>query len=559
MTQANQKAEQPLFGREAYLQGFAEGFRLIFEGNPHPMWVFDRETLAFLDVNEATIRHYGYSREEFLSMTVKDVRPAEDVSAVAEVASQPFSGVDQTGLWRHLKKDGTLIWVEIARHAIFFEGKPAKLVLAYDVTEREQLKQTLEARSRQRAVVAELGHLALVDTCIYRLMDEAVERVSQVLGMEYCKVLELLPQGDQLLLRAGVGWNEGLVGRATVGAGTDSQAGYTLLFKEPVVVEDLRAESRFSGPPLLHDHGVVSGMSVTIEGPKGGQPFGVLGVHTRRHRTFSRDDINFLRMVANILAAAVEREQAEREVHNLNERLEEKVRQRTAQLEAANRDLDAFTQMVSHDLRNRLSPILGSSELLLDSYGEELDEIGQRFLGHMASASRRMNRLVIDLLKFSKARDGGIHRERVDLSVLARGTAEELEATQPEREVELIIEEGLVVEGDDGLLRVVLENILGNAWKFTENQPGAKIEFGVVQRGETLTYYVRDNGVGFDPECSEELFEPFGRHHRECDFKGTGIGLATVRRIIERHGGRIWAEGAVDKGATFYFTLGPSS
>ena len=175
----------------------------------------------------------------------------------------------------------------------------------------------LLARARQQAAVAELGRRALEGNDLQALMEEATVSVAGVLDVEYAKVLELLPGGEELLLRTGVGWGEGLVGRATVGAGSDSQAGYTLLSDEPIVVNDLRSEARFNGPPLLREHGVVSGMSAVIRGRS--RPFGVLGAHKKEHRAFTDDDVNFLRAVANVLAAAIERERAEQAMREIKE------------------------------------------------------------------------------------------------------------------------------------------------------------------------------------------------------------------------------------------------
>src|SRR5205085_3902942 len=248
---------------EKVLRESEQSYRLLFESNPHPMWVYDRETLSFLAVNEAAIRYYRYSREEFLAITIKDIRPPEDVPALLEKVSQVTPGIN-IAAGRHRKKDGTFIDVEIVSHTLTFAGRSAELVLAMDVTERKRAEEELKARARQQAAVAELGQRALSGTDLDALMDEAASLVTRMLGVKYCKILELLPEGDALLLRAGVGWKDGYVGRATVGAGLNSQAGYTLLSSEPVVVEDLSAETRFNGPPLLHEHEVVSGMSVII-------------------------------------------------------------------------------------------------------------------------------------------------------------------------------------------------------------------------------------------------------------------------------------------------------
>jgi PAS domain S-box-containing protein len=243
------------------------------------------------------------------------------------------------------------------------------------------------------------------------------------------------------------------------------------------------------------------------------------------------------------------------EIQLLNEQLEQRVRQRTAQLEAINEELESFSYSVSHDLRAPLRSINGFSEALLDDYGDKLDEEGRDYLGRVKAASEHMGRLIDDLLNLSRVSRSKMSHERIDLSALAKSIGQELEQSHPEREVELVVEDGLVAEGDERLLRVALENLLRNAWKFTGKRPQARIEFGLAEHEGTPAYFVRDNGVGFDMAYSNKLFGAFQRLHRESEFPGTGIGLATVQRIMRRHGGSVWAEGALGQGATFYFTL----
>jgi PAS domain S-box-containing protein len=223
--------------------------------------------------------------------------------------------------------------------------------------------------------------------------------------------------------------------------------------------------------------------------------------------------------------------------------------------ETANRELEAFSYSVAHDLRAPLRGIDGFSHALLEEYGNTLDAVGQSYLARMREAAQRMGRLIDGLLALGRITRLSIRDEPVDLSELARATAERLRESQPDRTVRFVIADALGDQGDGALLGAALENLLGNAWKFTRNQPDARIEFGSVLDGEQAAYFVRDNGAGFDMAFASKLFGVFQRLHTQSEFEGTGVGLATVQRIVQRHGGRVWAEGKLGEGACFYFTL----
>jgi DNA-binding response OmpR family regulator len=225
-----------------------------------------------------------------------------------------------------------------------------------------------------------------------------------------------------------------------------------------------------------------------------------------------------------------------------------------AELERKNRELEAFSYSVSHDLRAPLRAIDGFSKALIEDCGDKLDTDAQQNLQRVRTAAQRMGELIDDMLQLSRVTRLDLTRRRVDLSALAREVAGELARQDPERNIEIEVKPDLTTDADARLLRIVLENLLGNAWKFTRKAEGARIEFGVVEGSETV-FYVRDNGAGFDMRYAQKLFRPFQRLHTEADFPGTGIGLATIHRVIDRHGGRVWAEGEVGKGATFFFTL----
>jgi light-regulated signal transduction histidine kinase (bacteriophytochrome) len=262
-----------------------------------------------------------------------------------------------------------------------------------------------------------------------------------------------------------------------------------------------------------------------------------------------------LQTMADQLANAIENARLYEQVQRDAAELEERVAERTFELVAVNKELAAFAYSVSHDLRAPLRGIDGFSQALLEDYADKLDAEGQDYLRRVQAAGQRMGQLIDDLLNLSRVTRGEMRRETVDLSGLAQMIASEIQQREPERHVEFIIAEGLVAKGDARLLRVVLENLVGNAWKFTAKHPRARIEFGVTLHKGKRAYFVRDDGVGFDIAYADKLFGAFQRLHSVTEFEGTGIGLATVQRIIHRHGGRVWGEGEPGQGATFYFTL----
>jgi light-regulated signal transduction histidine kinase (bacteriophytochrome) len=293
-----------------------------------------------------------------------------------------------------------------------------------------------------------------------------------------------------------------------------------------------------------------------------------------RSPKFGEDELGALTDAFNQMLARIEdqagalragKEELQRYARELEQRVEERthelqdsneaLQRNAAQVLAANKELDAFAYSVSHDLRAPLRSIDGFSQVVLQDYADKLDEAGRDALQRVRAATQRMGILIDDLLKLARIGRSEMRREPVDLSAIAQEIGAELQRTSPERAVELAIAPGLKAQGDARLLRVVLDNLLRNSWKYTGKQPRPRVEFGAVEVNGGRAFMVKDNGAGFDMKYADKLFGVFQRLHSAAEFEGTGVGLATVQRIITRHGGRIWAESAVDQGATFYFTL----
>jgi len=292
-----------------------------------------------------------------------------------------------------------------------------------------------------------------------------------------------------------------------------------------------------------------------------GELIGSLNVAAETADIYGKEHLLVIREVADSMAVALRQAKLHETVQRQTEVLEQRVRERTVELEAANRELESFAYTVSHDLRAPLRAIDGFSMALLEDAGDRLEDEGRQHIARVRSGVQRMAMMIDALLEMSRTTRGELVRTEVDLSTAATAVIEDLCQEAPDRAVEVSIEPLLMSHADARLVHTLLANLLGNAWKFTADAEPARITFGRLREsgpnGSSTVFFVRDNGVGFDMTYADKLFVPFQRLHSRNDIVGSGVGLASAERIVRRHGGRLWADAEMDRGATFFFTLAP--
>jgi len=728
---------------EKALHKSEERYRSLFVNNPQPMWIYDLETLAFLEVNQAAISHYGYSREEFQSMTLKDIRPAEDLPFLMSEIEKARQGKNPGGSRRHIKKNGEEIFVEISAHSVVFNGRNARHILVNDITENKRAKDLLE-QTRQNYgtffntideflfVLDDKGNIIYTNKTVYERLgytpeeffgqsilmvhppdrwDEVIRITGEILAGEtdICLVPIMTRAGIQIPVETKVSYgswdgkgvafvvtkdiskvklseekfsklffispsasglsdlsnqqyvevneaftqllgfsNEEVIGKTAVELGifkpdvlkglqreigdrkkvTNLEArlrakngdikhvflsadNISLQDKEYrfTVVHDItdrkKAEeklrisekkyrnlvenafvgiytSNLDGKIIFANHamsqmleydsydefirnGVISSYKngevreVLIEKLKESRRIFNFEVEliTKKNNTISVLVNSFLsgEIITGMMMDISSRKKAEEKIRCLNDELEHRVAERTRQLKEAIEDLDSFSYSVSHDLQAPLRTIDGFSQVILDDYSEGLPEKAQNYFRWIRESAKHMSRLINDLLNLSRVTKSNMNITRFDLSALALDVGKELKAQYPQQEVELIILPGLKALGDPGFIRIALENLMGNAWKFTSKTQNPRIEFGTRMENDRLVYFLRDNGVGFNMKYADKLFQAFQRLHKASEYTGTGIGLAIVHRIITQHGGEIWAESEPGQGSVFYFYL----
>ena len=530
-------------------------------------WDLDSDELAFNDTQyELTGLEPGtpLTADLFFKRVVEDDLP--DLEAAVNAAKENGSVFESE--FRFCLPDGGTRWLASRGNFLRDENGVARRMLGvnYDVTERklgeERLRHLAEASKLLASsldiestlqTVVELMVPFLADWCVVDMpaADGALRQVaiahSDPAKLELARTLRHLYPPDP---------------NASQGAAKVVATGERALF--PDISDDLlRASARNEEHwQLIRAVGMKSALIVPLTAR--GQTLGALTlVWAESGRRFNADDLALAEKLAGRAAVAVDNadlyrasREAEEKLKALNADLEVRVEDRTAKLGALNQELEAFNYSVSHDLRAPLRGVTGFSEALLEDYGDQLDETGVHYVARIQAAATRMGDLIDDLLELSRLARADMKVAPLDLSELAQTVATDLGHRYKNREVVFDLEPGLSAAGDARLLKVVLENLLGNAWKFTQHREAAVVAFG--RTGEDA-FFVRDNGAGFDMRYAAKLFSPFQRLHSPQEFEGSGIGLATVQRVVHRHGGTLWAESEVDAGATFYFTLPETS
>ena len=477
--------------------------RILIEQSSDGIVIID-QTGKVYEANQRFADMLGYTLEEVQQLYIFDW----EFQYTREQLIEMIQTVDETGAHfesQHRRKDGTTYDVELSNNGAIFAGQKLIFCVCRDITERKQMEKSIKESEEK---FSKAFH-AIPDAVSVATLDDGV----------FFEV------------------NDNFV----------SLNGYT---REEIIghsAKDLNIwvnpKDRHRIKQLMKDHGHFKNEEFLLRRKNGEQ----------RTVLMSADTVDFggKPCILTIGNDITERMQAERQLQQAMAKLE----QSAAQLHATNKELESFSYSVSHDLRSPLRSIDGFSQALLEDYTSKLDEKGQDYLNRLRSASQKMGDLIDGLLKLSRLTRSEMHQEKVDLGILAEEIMNRLKETQPKRQVKFTVGKDLAADGDPQMIRALLENLLGNAWKFTAKTKGAEIELGQANNGAKKTFFIKDNGAGFDMAFKDKLFGAFQRLHDSTEFPGTGIGLATVQRIVNRHGGTVSAEGEVNKGATFYFSL----
>ena len=473
-------------------------YRLLFQSNPLPMWVFDLQTLAFLTVNKAAVQHYGYSKEEFLRMTIRDIRPSQTITEdFLKVAHSPQKSLNG-GIWQHKKKNGEIILVNVILNKVEYEGRSARLVLVHDVTAWKKAEALLVQSERRYRQLVEIVSDAIVLNNAEGTVLFANKRFLDLHGLTEADLPGLTLEDYvapeyRTLLRE---WhNKRMAGEAA-----------------PELFE-------FEG---LHKNGSKIWLEVQVSKvPEDG-------------------------VVKSTLSA----------IRDITQRKKAELKLSEAMLatQRINKELEQFTYMVSHDLQEPLRMVSGFLNLLQEEVGVQLDDEAKEYIAYAVDGAERMRQMIADLLHYSRVGNNQEDYTQVDVQELVRYVLLVLQQTIEATGASVGVGPLPVLTANRTLLILLFQNLVSNALKY-HGRERPQVEVGAVCEQGIWTFYVKDNGIGIDPKYFEKIFIIFQRLHDKTTYSGTGIGLAICKKIVEKHGGKIWVTSAVGKGSTFYFTL----
>jgi len=532
------------------------------------IWEAEATTGQFTFVSQSAERLLGYPVEQWLTQPdfwTNLVHPEDRQWTVALYRRQMLQSQDCELEYRCIAADNRVVWLRDRACVIRDEqGQVYKRRgLMVDITFAKRAETELHTRLCQQSAITQLTQSALLATEVSALLNESVALVSQALAVEYCNVLEWLPDNNNLRMRSGIGWSPGLVGQAIIEASPNTQAGYTLHSGQAVVVENLHRETRFQGSPLLHEHDIVSGISVIIpvgqnqENDEGRSPttpkgsFGVLGAYTSRRRVFSQGDVEFLQAVANVLAGSIESQRT----HESLDKARTQLAQATVALEKRTQELDQFAYIASHDLKAPLRAIANLSEWIEEDIFDQLNEDNQYQMQLLRGRVHRLEALIDGMQHYSRAGRITGTPERVDVEALLKQVIETL---TPPPEFIIEVAPGMpTLVTMRSLLEQVFTQLIDNAIKHHPKADG-QVKISVQEQLEAYEFAVTDNGAGIAPQFHERVFVIFQTLQARDEVENTGVGLAIAKRIVEGQGGTIRLESQEGQGTTVYFTWSKS-
>ncbi|MFH1114463.1 MAG: PAS domain-containing protein [Pseudomonadota bacterium] len=509
----------------------------------------------------------GFSPTEWLSdpeIWANQIHPDDRDRVLTDIVASHETGKPFDAEYRIVSKSGNISWFSDKAAVLYDEEERAVCIqgVMFDLTQRKVLEEQLRQNAVRNRLLADISEAFVKESLDWQPVLELIARRTTELIGDVCIIR--LRSDDGRWIEPATVYHPAPESRAFLHGlltslskrSVEMLVGQVVRTAQPLLIPAVRREMIPEDYwPFLERFDIQSILAVPLRSDDK-----VIGTLTMwRHGSeapYTSEDQTWLQLIADRSGTVIAHARLFETIQRLNVELEQRVGERTTQLVAANKELEAFCYSVSHDLRTPLRAIDGFSQIVARKYSDLLDAKGQDYLQRVVAECRRMGELIDDLLKLSRLTRAEMRKEKVNLSAMASEIVAELKDKDPDRRVTTIIAPGLDAECDGGLMRVALENLLANAWKFTSTKPDAGIEFGAEDDDGGPVYFVRDNGAGFDMAYADKLFGAFQRLHLTTEFPGSGIGLATVQRVVHRHGGRVWANSVVGEGATFYFTLG---